>query len=176
MLLVRFNRNAQGQITEEVQAEVDDTYMATLQFQRGTIGQLWWSWALGQQDFGLGDGGGAAVLGSKGALRNGQIWTENGEKLPLMETFQNSITAEEREQYFPLGLNDPYAIQNLDWLRAIEHGGDPETSGEEGLRDLACAFAILESSALGRTVTQDDVLSGAVDTYQREIDQYYGLV
>jgi predicted dehydrogenase len=171
----RYLRNAEGQISEEVQAEVDDTYIATLQFQRGAIGQLWWSWALGAQEFGLGDGGGPAVLGSTGALRNGQIWNEYGEKLPLMETFQNGISAEEREQYFPLGLTDPYAIQNLDWLRAIERGGDPETSGEEGLRDLACAFAILESSALGRTVTQEEILSGAVDTYQREIDLHYGL-
>lgn len=170
----RYLRNAQGQITETVPSEVDDTYMATLQFQRGAIGQLWWSWALGAQDYGM--EGGAVVLGSKGALRNGQIWTEQGEKLPLLETFQKGISAEEREQFFPLGLQDPYAIQNLDWLRAIERGGDPETSGEEGMRDLACAFAILESSTIGRTVTQDEILDGSVDTYQREIDQHYGLV
>ena len=52
----------------------------------------------------------------------------------------------------PLPGTDPYAIQQLDWLRAIETGTDPETSGREGLHDLACAFGMLESSQLGRRV------------------------
>jgi 1,5-anhydro-D-fructose reductase (1,5-anhydro-D-mannitol-forming) len=170
----RFLRDASGGVAEEVRAEVDDTYMATLAFERGAIGQLWWSWALGQDDFGM--DGAPAVLGSRGAIRGGQIHTADGEKLPLVETFDQRITAVEREAFFPLGLDDPCAIQNIDWLRAIERGGDPETSGMEGLRDLACAFAILESSALGRSVTQDEVLSGAVDGYQREIDEHYHLL
>jgi predicted dehydrogenase len=169
----RMLRDAHDHVIETVQADVDDTYMATLEFERGAIGQLWWSWALSSDAVGI--DGGAAVIGSEGAIRDGQIWTETGEKLPLMETFQNGMTPDERDQFFPLGLDDAYAIQNLDWLRAIQRGGDPETSGEEGLRDLACAFAILESSALGRRVTQSEVLSGAVDAYQREIDELYGL-
>jgi predicted dehydrogenase len=169
----RVLRDATGRVIETVQADVDDTYMATLEFERGAIGQLWWSWALNSD--GVGVDGGAAVIGSKGAIRNGQIWTEAGEKLPLMDTFRNGMTPQERERYFPLGLEDAYAIQNLDWLRAIERGDDPETSGEEGLRDLACAFAILESSAQGRRVTQAEVLSGAADAYQREIDEHFGL-
>jgi len=74
------------------------------------------------------------------------------------------------------GLRDPYAIQQLDWLQAIAQGSDPETSGEEGLRDLACAFAMLESSALGRQVTLEEVIDGRADSYQREIDEHYGLV
>jgi len=169
----RVLRDANGHVLQTVQADVDDTYMASLAFQRGAIGQLWHSWALGGE--GLGVEGGTAVLGSKGAIRNNQIWTETGERLPLMETFERELSAEQREQFFPLGLDDAYAIQNLDWLRAIEQGRDPETSGEEGLRDLACAFAILESAAMGRTVTQQEMLDGVADVYQREIDVRYGL-
>ena len=60
--------------------------------------------------------------------------------------------------------------------QAIARGADPETSGAEGLRDLACAFAILESSALGRQVTLEEMLDGQADSYQREIDEQYGLV
>ncbi|GAB4111941.1 MAG: hypothetical protein Fur005_13860 [Roseiflexaceae bacterium] len=169
----RHLRDAAGAITQSVQAEVDDTYMATLGFERGAIGQLWWSWALGAQELSI--DGAPAVIGSQGAIRNGEIWMATGERLPLIETFDQRMSAAEREAFFPLGLDDPCAIQNLDWLRAIERGGDPETSGAEGLRDLACAFAILESSALGRTVTQAEMLDGSADTYQREIDQHYGL-
>lgn len=170
----RYLRDAGGNVIETVQAEVDDTYMATLQFERGAIGQLWWSWAGPPDEISIGEA--PAVLGSAGAIRGGQIVTAGGERLPLLETFEQRMTAAEREAFFPLGLTDPCAIQNLDWLRAIERGADPETSGEEGLRDLACAFAILESSALGRTVTQQEVLDGTVDTYQREIDEHYGLM
>ena len=74
-----------------------------------------------------------------------------------------------------LVLTDPYAIQQLDWLRSIEAGCDPETSGREGLYDLACAFAIPESSQAGRRVTLEEMLSGAVSDYQAEIDRHYGL-
>jgi 1,5-anhydro-D-fructose reductase (1,5-anhydro-D-mannitol-forming) len=166
----RYRRDEAGTVFEEVRSEVDDTYMATLAFERGAIGQLWWSWALDQEPLEIEHG--PAVLGSKGSIRGGTIYS-GGERMPLMETFERGMTDAEREQFFPLGLTDPCAIQNLDWLRAIERGADPETSGEEGLRDLACAFAILESSALGRQVTQDEVLSGAVNGYQREIDEHY---
>lgn len=170
----RYLRDSNGAIVDTVQAEVDDTYMASLQFARGAIGQLWWSWAGPSAELGINEA--PAVLGSAGAIRGGRIYTAAGEQLPLMDTFEQGMSAEERETFFPLGLSDPCAIQNLDWLRAIERGADPETSGEEGLRDLACAFAILESSALGRTVTQQEVLDGTADTYQREIDEHYGLV
>ena len=169
----RHQRDAQGNILSSIQADVDDTYFAMLAFERGAIGQLWWSWALDQHSFGM--DGGAGVLGNAGAIRNGEIWTNTSERQPLHETFEKELSAVEREQFFPLGLTDAYAIQNLDWLRAIERGGDPETSGEEGLRDLACAFAILESSALGRTVTQAEMLAGTADVYQSEINQHFDL-
>ena len=64
-----------------------------------------------------------------------------------------------------------------DWLRGIEAGGrPPETSGEEGLRDLAAAYAILESAVAGRALRLEEVLSGAADAYQRCIDRHYGLL
>lgn len=174
LMPTRTVRDAHGRVTETVRADVDDTYLAMLEFERGAIGQLSWSWALGSA--GLEAEGGPAVLGSLGAIRNGQIWRDNGEKVPLVDAFQLGMTPEERERFFPLGLTDAYAIQNLDWLRAIARGGDPETSGEEGLHDLACAYAILESSALGRRVTQAEMLNGTVDAYQHEIDAHYGLM
>ena len=51
-----------------------------------------------------------------------------------------------------------------------------QAAGDVGLRDLAAAFAILESSAAGRQVTLQEVLDGTVDAYQRPIDEHYGLV
>jgi hypothetical protein len=50
-----------------------------------------------------------------------------------------------------------------------------EVSGEEGLRDLACSYAVLESATLNRPVRVADVLSGEVEAYQREINEHYRL-
>lgn len=171
---LRYRRDAEGRVIEEVHADVDDTYMASLVFERGSLGQLWWSW--GMHGEALEVPGTPAVMGSRGCLKDGALILDGGERQPLHEIFEQELSAEERERIFPLGLRDPYAIQNLDWLRAIENGTDPETSGREGLHDLAAAFAILESSVLGRQVMLAEVLEGQADAYQREIDEHYGLV
>ena len=92
-----------------------------------------------------------------------------------MDTFERSLDAAAREAYFPLGLEDPFAIQQLDWLRAVEESTDPETSGREGLHDLSSAYALLESSLAGRRVTLRETLDGSVRAYQAEIDEHYGL-
>jgi predicted dehydrogenase len=171
---LRYLRDGDGQVAEQVRADVDDTYLASLLFERGGLGQLWWSWAMRGDPLDI--PGAPALMGSTGAVRDGELLLEGGTRLPLQPEFERALTETERERLFPLGLRDPYAIQQLDWLRAIERGDDPETSGREGLRDLACAFAILESSALGRQVTLDEVLDSTVDRYQREIDEHYRLV
>ena len=61
------------------------------------------------------------------------------------------------------------AVREL--LSAI--GEDP---GREGLRDLACAFAVLESSVARRTVDVDEVLRGELREYQRPIDERFDLL
>jgi predicted dehydrogenase len=171
---LRALRDGHGHVTQQVRAYVDDTYLATLLFERGALGQLWWSWAMRGEPLDI--PGAPALMGSRGSLRGGEIQLEDGRRLPLQEEFERALSDADRARFFPSGLRDPYAIQQLDWLQAIARGADPETSGQEGLHDLACAFAILESSALGRQVTLEEMLDGRVDGYQREIDQHYGLV
>jgi len=156
-----------------VEANVDDTYMATVTTERGALAQMLWSWA------GHGEAtsypGGPLFYGSKGCIKGGEIILDDGSRRNLLEAYRSEAPADLRVRHFPNGLSDPFAVSQLDWLEAIARGEDPETSGEEGLRDLAAAFAIIESSHLGRTVTLDEMLSGAVDGYQREIDEFYGI-
>ena len=123
----------------------------------------------------MGIPGTPAFWGSQGCIKGDQLVSDSGISTSLVEEFEQGMSVAEREQFYPLGLTDPYAIQQLDWLRAIESGTDPETSGREGLHDLACAFGMLESSQLGRRVTLAELLSGAVSGYQDEIDAHYGL-
>ncbi|MFN8474559.1 MAG: Gfo/Idh/MocA family oxidoreductase [Anaerolineae bacterium] len=156
-----------------VTADVDDTYLATAFFDNNAIGQLLWSWAGRGLAIEISDT--PAFLGSEGGI-HGRWLVRNSERGDLMAEFAEGMSDEERERFFPLGLQDAYAILQYDWLKAIERREDPETSGAEGLRDLACAFGVLESSTLGRVVTLDEVLSGAADAYQREIDEHYSLI
>ena len=171
---LRYRYNAAGNVIETVDVNVDDTYMAAVGFENDAVGQLLWSWA----------GHGAelpiphtpAFFGSKGCIKGDQLIDDNGNRESLIEHFELDMSDAERARFFPLGLTDPYAVLQLDWLRAIESGGHPETSGREGLHDLACAMGMIESSLLGRRVALDELLSGAVSDYQREIDEYYGLI
>lgn len=157
-----------------VTADVDDTYMATVRFVNRAMGQLWWSWA-GQSEA-VAIEGAPAFVGTRAAIRGDQLVHADGTRESLVARFERDMSDAERQQFFPHGLRDAAAISQYDWLSAIEKGTDPETSGVEGLRDLAAAYAILESNMAGRAVTLDEVLSGAVDAYQRPIDQHYGLL
>ena len=171
---VRHRFDDAGNVIETVDANVDDTYMAAVGFENDAVGQLLWSWALRGDELPIPDA--PAFFGSKGCIKGDQLVDDNGNRESLIERFEREMSNAERAQFVPLGLTDPYAIQQLDWLRAIESGGQPETDGREGLHDLACAMGVIESSLLGRRVALDELLSGAVSEYQREIDEHYGLV
>jgi 1,5-anhydro-D-fructose reductase (1,5-anhydro-D-mannitol-forming) len=170
---VRRRRDDAGMVIEDVHANVDDTYMATAGFAHEAIGQLLWSWAGRGPE--LTTPGAPAFYGSEGAIVGGKLVSRAGNAVSLQEYFDANMSQTDRERYFTYGLTDAYALQQLDWLQAIEQGRDPETSGEEGLHDLACAFGILESSLAKRQVTLAELLDGTVDHYQSEINTYYGL-
>lgn len=170
---LRRRRDADGNVVEEIRANVDDTYLATAGFDNDAVGQLLWSWAGRGGELRVPDA--PAFFGSEGAILGGELVSEQNVRAPLIDYFHEHLSADERATFFPLELTDPFAIQQLDWLQAIEAGTDPETSGEEGLRDLACAFGMLESSTLGRRVTLAEMLDGQAATYQAEIDAHYGL-
>lgn len=168
-------RDKKGQVTNRARSNVDDTYFAGVTFETGAIAQLLWSWA--GHGFALEIPGAPAFFGSSGCIYAGEIILDDGTREPLLDRFEQELDPADRKRFFPLGLRDPYAILQHDWLAGIEAGGkDPETSGDEGLRDLAAAFAMLESAVAGRAVSLEEVLSGTVAEYQREIDEHYKLI
>ncbi len=67
------------------------------------------------------------------------------------------------------------AIEYAEFGRAIAEGEAVEVDLQQGMRSVALAYALLESNAVGRAVALDEVLAGAVDTYQRDIDIGLGL-
>ena len=167
----RYLRDAEGNVVDRVDCDADDAFMALASFASGAIGQLSFSFA--------GHGEPLTTLspilyGSRGSIK-GETLTLDGEAPTTLEAHFARHGAGDTDHLFPLGLSDQFALLLRDWLRAIRDGQPSETGGEEGLRDLAASFAIVEASLAGRSVTLDEVLSGAVDGYQRELDERYGL-
>lgn len=67
-------------------------------------------------------------------------------------------------------------VEVADFVDAVLGGYGPEVDGLGGARAVAVVLAALESGLSGRPVTVEQVLSGEVSDYQREIDESLGLV
>ncbi|MBO0743778.1 MAG: Gfo/Idh/MocA family oxidoreductase [Candidatus Dormibacteraeota bacterium] len=63
------------------------------------------------------------------------------------------------------------ALEYDELARCVRTGAAPEVGAEVAIRDLALVYALFESSVAGRAVSLQEVISGALDGYQREIDQ-----
>ena len=61
------------------------------------------------------------------------------------------------------------AIEYADFCDAIMADHAPEVDGEQGLRALALVYGFLESERIGRSVSADELVSGAVAVYQDEL-------
>jgi predicted dehydrogenase len=68
------------------------------------------------------------------------------------------------------------ALEYHELASCVRTGQQPEVTGAVAMRDVALVYALFESDRAGRPVTIEEVESGAVDAYQREIDEQIGLV
>jgi predicted dehydrogenase len=169
----RFTFAPSGAVTDEVPSEVEDTFFVTFRLAGGGLGQLFFSWACHGEPVSL--DARTAVYGTRGCLKGDLLILDDGTRGSAAGIAHERADEAARSSFRPRGLQDPFAIQFQDFLSAIEANRPMEVSGEEGLRDLAAAYAILESSVAHCAVSFDDVLAGKVRAYQEEIDSYYGL-
>lgn len=168
----RYLKDANGKILDSVVCDADDAFMAVATFESGAIGQLSFSFA------GHGEAlppAGPILYGTRGCIKGESVLLDGQEPTTLDEHFSRHGAAD-AEHLFPLGMSDAFGLLIGDWLRSIREGRPAETSGTEGLHDLAASFAIVEASEAGRTVRLSEVLDGSVDGYQRELDEHYGLL
>jgi predicted dehydrogenase len=158
---------------ERIDCDVDDAFFATVTFASGAVGQLTFTWAGHGSPTGLPEG--RVIYGTRGCLKGDTLVLDDGSTYSAVELFDSRADAETRAAFFPHGLKDAFALAFVDFLDAIAGGRDPQVSGREGLFDLSAAFAVCESSTLGRGVRVDEVLEGSVAVYQAEIDRQYGF-
>jgi predicted dehydrogenase len=170
---VRVLRDARGAVVESVENEVEDVFFTSFRFASGAVGTLFGGLAGHGEPTGLRDG--PVVYGSSGCLKGGTAVLDAGTRLDLRDHFEATAPAGLADHWFPRGLTDPFGLEMLEFLRSVEGGPPMETSGMEGLRDLACSMAVLEASQAGRMIRVSDVLDGRIEAYQHEINQHYGL-
>jgi predicted dehydrogenase len=166
------NRHLPGDVANVV-CDVDDAFFATVSFASGAVGQLTFTWAGHGPPTSMPDG--RVIYGSRGCLKGDRLSLDDGSVHSAAQLFQAQASDQLKRELFPHGLEDPFALASLDFLQAIGRGEDPVASGEEGLLDLAAAYAICESATLGRPVRVHDVLDGSVAAYQADIDAHYGI-
>ncbi len=160
-------------VSDEVKNQVDDVFFTNFRLGNGAIGHM--AVARSARGTQIGVPGGTNVFGSEGALSDGKVFSGDGEAEDVLERFGREAPERDREETMPVGITDAFALENLDWLRAIRDGLPARMSGEEGTIDLALSYAVLESGMLGREVTLDEMLTGEVDGYQKPINAHYGL-
>lgn len=170
----RVSRDASGRVVREIECDADDTFVAHLEMANGGVGSLFASWG--------GHGGqvrtadGAVYYGSKARITGGEITLDGAAPTDLAGVFQEQAAGELQERWFPKNIDDSFALNQLDWLQAVQQGREPETSGQEGIRDLATAFALLESDLRGVPVRVADVLEGRIRAFQQPLDARFGLL
>jgi predicted dehydrogenase len=171
----RFTFDAKGDVIEQIDCDADDTMFASFETDRGVVGDLAASWSGHGEPLLTGRGRGIVYYGTEGSVVGDELVRDDGSREQLGQLYDASCNAAIRERSFPHGLTDAFALNQFDWLQAIRNKRPAETSGREGLQDLAAAFAVLESSKAKRTVEVAEVLSGELREYQRTIDERFGL-
>jgi len=168
----RYLKDAKGEILDTVACDADDAFMALATFETGAIGQLSFSFA-GHGE--MTTQAGPILYGTRGCIKGEAVLLDGQPPTTLDEHFAQHGAAD-ADRLFPRGMSDAFGLLIGDWLRSIQEGRPAETGAEEGLRDLAASFAIMESSDAGRSVRLSEVLDSSVDAYQRELDEHYGLL
>ena len=179
----------QRELPPEFAATAEDALYATLTFRSGVIGQFIIDHAgHGQPQWQRSVHGSTGSLSlpsdrSGGAIAlhlDGGETLEGGALLELVPEFALDATTaalfggDRLTGYdYPFEETDPklLAVEYDELGRAIEHGGPLETQSAEGMRAVACCFAMLESGAAGMPVRVADVLDGTIAGYQRKIDR-----
>jgi predicted dehydrogenase len=172
----RFTRDANGDTLNSVVCDADDTMFASFETDRGVVGDIAASWSGHGQPLLTGTGRGIVYYAAHGSVVGDELVRDGGTREDLGSLYAANCDPDAHQQHFPLGLTDAFALNQFDWLQAIRERREAETSGREGLRDLAASFAVLESSLAKRTVAVDEVLTGRLCEYQRPIDERFGLV
>ncbi len=179
---------------ETVDPTGEDAMFGLIDFANGAIGQ----WTFHQAGHGL-PFNHRMIFGTRGSIA--APGDRNGRPIRLTLDDGTDITDERILKHAPAYRLSPVAAQlfggerpwtyDFDFVEtdrkliALEYheladcirtGTTPEVTGEVARRAVALVYTLFESHLAGRPVSLDEVEAGAVDAYQRDIDEHLGLV
>lgn len=178
-----------AEMPDQIEADGEDAIFGVLDFENGAVGQ----WTDDHAGHGLplrsrllfGSGGSIVAPGDRtgdpvrlvlddGRDLAGEGVLDHAPGYRLEPLAAELFGAERPASYgfdFPATDRKLIALEYDELARCVRTGVAPEVDAEVGIRDLALVYAVFESSVAGRAVSLDDVISGAVDAYQRDIDE-----
>lgn len=178
---------ARSVLPEAVEATGEDATYSQIRFRSGAIGQ----WVMDRAGHGKARDS-RIVHGSAGSIeapgdrngrpvvlqRDGGLRIDDERILDYAPSYRLSPAAaalfgEARPWRYDLSFNEVdqalLGLQLHELADCIANGTAPEVTGEEGLADVALAYAPVESGRLGRPVTLEEVIAGTATPYQDEI-------
>jgi len=160
-------------LQDPVPSDVEDTALCVLTFKNGVIGQfVWTEAAIGKQH------NRRTYYGSEGSVDESGIHLKSGSTRSmdeLREEYLSSLSADEKEKLFPLGITNSVALGIYDFLDSVKSDREPEVTGWDGFAAQAICEAIYESAHCSQAVNVDDVISGKVEAYQADINEHWGI-
>ncbi len=181
-------------LPESVEATGEDALFGLITFANGTLGQWVDHYAGHGQPFAH-----RMVFGTHGSIA--APGDRNGQPVHLVLDDGTDIADERVLEYAPSYRLEPLAatlfggerpwrydfdfattdrkliaLEYHELATSVRTGTRPEVDGETGRRAVALVYALFESQLAGRPVTIAEVEASVVDAYQRETDEYYGLL
>ena len=162
-------------LEEPIEATVEDTTAAILEFDNGVIG----TWLVSRAAPGKLDRSNV-IYGSKGAIYWGDgIYNNHHEQIytkdSLAEAFLNSLSPDEKEVFFPYGVMDTLSVEWAQHFNALNNIREVEVTAEVGLNAMAIPMAIYESAATGTPVLVEDILNMKIEKYQKQINDLWSI-
>ena len=164
--------------------DVEDTWLATLRFKSGLIGN--WSWSFSAP----GESAATQIFyGSAGSAKDrggwmhtfqngGDIVLADGTEKPyeeIEEEYRAQLDEETAAKLFPHGVKNDVAIECWDFVEAVRLRRPPEIDGEAAKRAKCVCLAIYEAATAGEAVRVADVFDGKVSAYQDPINEHWGI-
>ena len=164
--------------------DVEDTFMTTLKFESGLVGN--WSWSFSAP----GEPVATQILyGSAGSARDrggwmhtfqngGDITLTDGTKKPYEEIeadYKAQLDEDTKSKLFPYGVENDVALECWDFVDSCLNRRQPEIPATTTHITKAMCIAIYESATAGLPVKIQDVCDGKVSAYQDPINEYWKI-
>ncbi|MDA1191204.1 MAG: Gfo/Idh/MocA family oxidoreductase [Candidatus Poribacteria bacterium] len=119
------------------------------------------------------------IYGEEGSLDYGGNFTARGkdEAINLQDEFQKSLSADQRERFFPAGITNTIAQELWEFGKSLRDDSfTPETDGVVGMKAMAICMGVFESAWINAPVDLREVEACRINGYQADIDRELGIL